>query len=302
MTDRAFTERPTWIRKKVSWDSDPVREVLDDLGLKSVCVSAGCPNKSECWQKKHVTFMILGENCTRKCKFCGVNKDIPEATDPAEPGKVAEAVKKLGIKYAVITSVTRDDLIDKGAGQFVETVRRIKETAPDCLVELLIPDMSADPGLLKQIARSGADVIGHNIEIPGSLYPEARPGSDYNRSLSALTVLREYCGERIPTKSAMIIGLGETDEEIILTAADLKRSGVSILYIGQYLSPTREHWLVKKYYSPEEFSSLKDEAKKLGFKVVYAGPMVRSSYRAAEAYIQLHHVRFTIHDSRSTAL
>ncbi|MBU0571250.1 MAG: lipoyl synthase [Candidatus Omnitrophica bacterium] len=279
------SKRPVWMKKRISWDarSGEVRSILDDLELNSVCVSAACPNRPECWKEKQVTFMILGENCTRSCKFCNVHKDPPEKVDILEPGRVAKAVKKLEIRYAVITSVTRDDLPDLGSDQFIRTVRSIKEKVPVVPVELLIPDMGADERLLKEIAVSGADVIGHNIETPRELFKTVRPGAGYGRSLKVLETLRKYCAT-IPIKSSMIVGLGETKPGISSTMKDLRNAGVDIIYLGQYLSPTREHWPVAKYYTPEEFQLLKDEAVKLGFSVVCSAPMVRSSYRAENAW------------------
>jgi len=278
-------KRPFWIKKRISWDARPeeVRSVLDEFKLNSVCVSAACPNRSECWKEKQVTFMILGKNCTRSCKFCNIRKDPPEKVDIQEAGRIARAVKKLGIKYVVITSVTRDDLPDFGSDQFIWTVRSIKEKVPGVQVELLIPDMNADEKLLKEIAASGADVIGHNIETPLELYQTVRPGAGYKRSLNVLKILSKYC-TTIPIKSSMIVGLGETKPGILSTMKDLRNAGVDIIYLGQYLSPTREHWPVTKYYTPEEFKLLKDEAVKLGFPVVCSAPMVRSSYKAESAW------------------
>lgn len=264
--------------------SDAVGEVLRRLSLNSVCVDAACPNKLECWGKRHVTFMILGRNCTRACSFCNVKGNIPDVVDTSESRSIAQAVSELTMGYIVITSVTRDDLADKGAGQFVATVGEIKADASETLVELLIPDMDADPGLLKRIAFSGAEVIGHNIEMPESLYPLVRPEASYARSIQTLTLLREYSPD-IPVKSSIIIGLGETKEEIIRTIRDLKDAGVDILYIGQYLSPSRDHWPVKKYYTPEEFQMFEQEAGNIGFKVVRSAPLVRSSYKAHESYL-----------------
>lgn len=285
--DNTRITKPAWIRGKLAACEDHSRMtgLLSERGLHSVCVSAACPNKGECWKAKHVTFMILGDVCTRGCLFCNVKKGVPSSPDTAEPVNIAGAVKELGIKYAVITSVTRDDLDDKGAGHFSETVKRIKETSPGTLVELLIPDMNADAGLLERVASSGADVIGHNIELSKNLYAPVRPGADYARTLSVIGVLsglkKKY---RFALKSAMIIGLGETAGDIEATLHDLKKNGVDIVYIGQYLSPTKQHWPVKKYYTPQEFEALEASAKSMGFRAVLAGPMVRSSYRAGETY------------------
>ncbi len=275
---------PSWIRGKVSWDEsfNAVKELTEELSLNSVCVSAACPNKGECWEKKHITFMILGDVCTRACRFCNIGDDNPRKVDPTEPKRIAEAVQKLGAKYVVITSVTRDDLPDQGAEQFASTVSSIKKSNTDTLVELLIPDFNGSEELLDRIVLSGADVIGHNIEMPRSLYKDVRPRADYDRSIKVLKFLSK--GGNKPVKSSIMVGLGEKEEDIYKTLEDLKCAGVSILYIGQYLRPTKDHCPVKKYYTLQEFSSLEDVAKNMGFKAVLSGPMVRSSYRAFEAY------------------
>lgn len=259
---------------------------MRDLNLKSICTSAACPNRGECWEKRHVTFMILGNICTRFCRFCNITGGVPEdAPDPKEPENISLAVKELGIKYVVITSVTRDDLSDKGAGQFLMTVKAIKSKNADVLVEILIPDFGADELFLSEMVFSGADVIGHNIEIPAALYPEVRPGADYTRSLKVLNVLKRTAGN-IPIKSSIITGLGETEKDILLTMEDLKGAGVDIVYIGQYLSPSPDHWTVRKYYGPSEFHFLRKKAREMGFKAVLSGPMVRSSYRAYDSYLK----------------
>jgi lipoic acid synthetase len=257
--------------------------VLSEFNVKCVCREAACPNKGECWSAKHVTFIILGDACTRNCKFCNVKKSDPVKPDEKEPGNIASSVEKLGIKYAVVTSVTRDDLSDKGAGHFVKTVEAIKRTSPGTLVEVLIPDMDADEALIKKIASSGADVLSHNIEIPEKFYPHVRSKASYQVSLRALGLLKKYSSARA-VKSSMIIGLGEVFGDISNTMKDARAAGVDIFYIGQYLSPSKKHWPVSKYYSPEEFDTIREEAANIGFKVVYSGPLVRSSYKAYDAY------------------
>lgn len=281
-------EKPAWIRGKLSSGEghSRVRDLMKRLGLCSVCVSAACPNRGECWEAKHVTFMLLGDVCTRGCLFCNVSEGYAAPPDTEEPGKVAGAVKELGIKYAVVTSVTRDDLADKGAGHFAATVRNIKKISPDTIVELLIPDLDADEALLEKVVFCGPEVIGHNIEMPRNLYRRIRPRARYDRSLRALSGLSRFKDRAgIKIKSAMMVGLGEDEGDIHRTFVDLKRSGVDILYIGQYLSPTKKHWPVKKYYTPEEFSRLGASAEEMGFDAVLSGPMVRSSYRARETYL-----------------
>lgn len=288
ITEGVETERPSWIRGKASWSAghEKVKGLLSELSLTSVCEAAACPRKGECWSEKHVTFMILGDTCTRACLFCNVKKGAPPVPEASEPSNVARAVKDLGIKYAVITSVTRDDLKDKGTGHFVMTVKKIKELSPGTLVELLIPDMDADKVLLEKIALSGAEVIGHNIEMPEKLYRPIRPKSDYQRSLRTLTILKDSSKGAL-VKSSLIIGLGESEEDILGTFKDILRTGAEILYIGQYLSPSKNHSPVVKYYTPEEFQVLKKKAEALGFRYVSAGPLVRSSYKAHEAYFAL---------------
>lgn len=283
-----ITKKPEWIRGKISWgeDSRKVRDYLRELELNSVCVEASCPNKGECWEKKHVTFLILGDKCTRKCFFCDIKKDLPGTPDPSEPSNIAKAVKELGIKYIVITSVTRDDLPDQGTGHFVQTINEIKKISTEVLVELLIPDMGADIGLLRRIAFSKVEVVGHNIEMPKEFYSMIRPGSDYYRSLETLKILSSLKDEAdaILVKSSIMLGIGEEEKAILETLVDLKESGVDIVYLGQYLRPSKMHWPVKKYYSPEEFKYYEEKALELGFRAVQSGPMVRSSYRAYESY------------------
>ncbi|MFH1304961.1 MAG: lipoyl synthase [Candidatus Omnitrophota bacterium] len=280
--------KPSWIRRKVTRNkpSGEVGSVLRALKLNSVCEHAACPNISECWGNKDVTFMILGNICTRGCRFCNIDPDdvLPATPDSDEPRRIAEAVKKLGMRHVVVTSVTRDDLEDKGSEYFLNTVREIKHAAPEAGVELLIPDLGGDRELLERIAFSGADIIGHNIEMPRVMYPAVRPRSDYEVSMKTLGTLSSMkkTGANILVKSSMILGLGEEEGDISRTLKDLKNAGVDILYLGQYLAPSRMHWPVKRYYRPEEFTSFEKEARATGFPAVLAAPFVRSSYRAAE--------------------
>ena len=282
-------KRPAWIRGKISWSNsfEEVSGILKELNLNTVCSEAACPNRGECWEKKHATFMILGSTCTRGCLFCNIREGWLEAPDTTEPERIAEAIKKLSIKYAVITSVTRDDLEDKGTGHFVETVRCIKSLCPNVIIELLIPDFGGEINLLKEVAFSGVEVIGHNIEMPQKMYPAVRPRSDYIRSLNVLRNLSDMKqqGADILVKSSLIIGLGEEEGDIVRTLEELKEVDVDIVYIGQYLSPSASHWPVEKYYTPQEFILLEEKALKLGFKAVNAGAMVRSSYRSYETYL-----------------
>jgi lipoyl synthase len=280
--------RPNWIRARFlsGNNSERVSRVLDGLGLHTVCLEADCPNRGECWESGNATFIVLGDICTRNCRFCNVKKGIPLDPDPEEPRKVAEAVKELGIKYAVITSVTRDDLSDLGAGHFLETVISLKNTCPDVPIELLIPDFAAKENLLEKISFSGSEVIGHNIEMPESLYPSLRPGADYKRSLEALKVLSFFrdSGADILVKSSLMLGMGESKDDILSALRDLKNVGIDIVYMGQYLSPSQGHWPIEKYYTPDEFLALEDVSRNMGFRAVVSSPMVRSSYRAGETY------------------
>jgi len=283
-------KRPEWIRAKISLNKDlsGIGPVLDKYGLNTVCDAALCPNRNECWAGGHVTFMILGDICTRNCRFCNIDKSMPRIPDTDEPSRIAGAVKELGLDYVVITSVTRDDIPDGGCSQFLRTVKEIKKERDDVAVELLIPDFNGDAGLLRSISFSGADVIGHNIEIPERLYKEIRPRSDYSTSIRALEVLSGSCGDDVPVKTSLIIGLGEREEDIIETMHHIFEAGTDILYIGQYLAPSTGHWPVEKFYSKDEFLFFEEEAGKIGFKTVLSGPLVRSSYRARDIYRSMH--------------
>ena len=282
--------KPSWIRGKLSLDDNysKVKDLLKEKNIKSVCIEATCPNKGECWQARHVTFMILGDICTRGCKFCDVAGGEPNPPDALEPERIAAAIKELGMEYVVITSVSRDDLKDSGAGHFLKVVDKIKEKNPDIMVELLIPDFRCDTKLLRKIAFSGVKVVGHNIEIPEVLYDRVRTKAVYKRSLNVLKVLSDIRNEGadILVKSSIILGLGENEKDIFHMLEDLKDCGVDIVYLGQYLSPSGAHWPVHKYYTPEEFEFFEKETSKMGFKAICSGVMVRSSYRAREFYLK----------------
>jgi len=283
-------KRPKWIRGRVSLDENfsKVQNLLKANNIKSVCVEATCPNKGECWQARHVTFMILGDICTRGCKFCDVKCGRPLLPDREEPGRIAAAVEELEMEYVVITSVSRDDLEDKGAGHFVETVEEIKKRTPHVKIELLIPDFDCKTELLEKVAFSQVEVVGHNIEMPENLYPEIRPGADYKKSLKVLKKLKRIKnkGANILVKSSIILGLGENVKDIFYTVKDLEESGVDIVYLGQYLSPSHESWPVQKYYTPKEFNFFEEETIKIGFRAVCSGVMVRSSYLAHRFYLK----------------
>ncbi|GAB4177973.1 MAG: lipoyl synthase [Geothermobacteraceae bacterium] len=257
-------------------------------GLHSVCRSAACPNQGECWNRGTATFMILGDRCTRDCRFCNVTGASPLPVDPAEPDKVARAVFDLGLRHAVITSVTRDDLPDGGANQFAAVTRAIRARLPECRIELLIPDLQGNTKALGTILEAGPDILGHNLETVPRLYPEARAGADYQRSLALLRAARDYA-PGIPTKSGLMCGLGELHRELEEVFRDLRACGVTLLTLGQYLQPTRQHLAVERYLPPEEFDQLKDVALGYGFDHVEAGPLVRSSYHAEEQFQEAHH-------------
>jgi len=295
-TKKKELTRPEWIRGRVSFNESfqKVYKVLKKENVHTVCTEAACPNKDECWKDGHVTFIILGDVCTRGCLFCNVKNGKPLKIDKNEPERITRVVKKLAKKYVVITSVTRDDLEDEGAEHFLQVIQSIKKNNPETFVEALVPDFSARKELIQKISHSSANVIAHNIEMPESLYKEIRKRSNYKQSIETLRILNEnknFAGYL--TKSSMMVGVGETTEEIYKTIHDLKNVGVDIVYIGQYLSPSKKHWPVKKYYTPEEFNQIGSKAEEIGIKVVSSGPMVRSSYKAYESYNKANSITLT---------
>ncbi len=284
-----ITRKPDWL--KVRFSAGPGYARIDryhrEEGLHSVCRSAACPNQGECWSRGTATFMIMGDRCTRDCAFCNVGGGAPAPLDPDEPKKVARAVAELGLRHAVITSVTRDDLPDDGAGHFACLVEEIRRVAPDCRVELLIPDLGGNRDSLKKILDSGPDVLGHNMETIPRLYPTVRPGADYHRSLELLAGARTLA-PGIPTKSGLMVGLGESPKETAAAWKNLREVDCSILTLGQYLAPTRNHHPVRRFVPPEEFESMRRAALDLGFIHVEAGPLVRSSYHADQQFEEAH--------------
>ncbi|MDD5560686.1 MAG: lipoyl synthase [Candidatus Omnitrophica bacterium] len=278
--------KPAWLNKKISLgDCSRVKNLLKDLGLHTVCEEALCPNMGECFNKRQATFIILGAVCTRACRFCGVAKGRPLAPDVDEPRRIVEAVQKLGLTHAVITSVTRDDLADGGASVFAETILRLRAMGRKVSVETLIPDFNADETSLSTLVFAGPDIIAHNIETVPRLYKDIRPqGAVYLRSLEVLRILKRIAAQ-IPLKSGIMLGLGEKKEEVFSVFDDLLKVGCSLLSIGQYLAPSNSHIPVEEYVAPEVFQEYKDEALKRGFVFVKSGPYVRSSYAAGE-YIQ----------------
>jgi len=278
------TRIPPWSRKKYNiGELAAVKKQLRELGLNTVCESARCPNIGECFKKPTATFMILGDVCTRRCRFCAVSKGQTKAVDPAEPGNIAEAVRRLGLKHAVITSVTRDDLEDGGAGQFAAVVTALKGSFPGLVVEVLTPDFKGSEKALMSVIESGPHIFNHNLETVPRLYPAVRPQAVYERSLAVLKRAKEMDG-RIYTKSGLMAGLGEEEEEVMAVMHDLRAAGCDLLTIGQYLRPMKDNIEVSEYVRPEVFERYKDAGLSMGFSSVASGPFVRSSYNAEEVF------------------
>ena len=276
--------RPAWLKAPAPVGDEymELKRLVRRLQLHTVCESAACPNIGECWNHRTATFMILGNQCTRRCGFCAVQKGQPLPVDPDEPRRVAEACEHLGLRHAVVTSVNRDDLKDGGAGHFAAVIRAIRARIPGCRVEVLVPDFQGSREAMKTVLDASPDVLNHNIETVPRLYREVRFGARYQRSLEMLAFAAKLRPD-IPVKSGLMVGLGETDDEVISTLRDLRRHGVSIVTIGQYLRPTLQHLPVLRYVTPEQFAEYRRAAQELGFEHVESGPFVRSSYHAAEA-------------------
>ena len=273
--------KPSWIRIRWSRNAtyDRMEELLHANGIHTVCREARCPNTMECWSRGTATFLILGNVCTRNCHFCSVKKGSPVPPDESEPVRVAKTVQAMGLRHAVITSVTRDDLSDGGAACFAETIRMISTHVPQCTVEVLIPDFMGREKDLSEVLTAGPDVLAHNVETIPRLYKKIRPQADYQRSLDLLSqAKKDHPGVKV--KSSIMLGLGESGDEIRAVMADLRKAGCDILTLGQYLSPTRNHFPVMRYWTPNEFITLKKIAFSLGFSWVESGPLVRSSYRS----------------------
>ena len=277
--------KPSWIKVKAKMGPEyrDLRSLVDREGLHTVCQEAGCPNIYECWEDREATFLIGGDQCTRRCDFCQIDTGKPSALDRDEPRRVAESVETMGLKYATVTGVARDDLDDGGAWLYAETVRQIHRALPGCGVELLIPDFNNKPDQLAEVFSSRPEVLGHNVETVPRIFKRIRPAFDYNRSLSVLTQAREA---GLVTKSNLILGMGETREEISQALRDLHDAGCELVTITQYLRPTPRHHPVDRWVKPEEFVELSAEAEEIGFAGVMSGPLVRSSYRAGRLYQQ----------------
>jgi lipoic acid synthetase len=276
--------RPAWLKAPAPVGDNymELKRLVRGLRLHTVCESAACPNIGECWNHRTATFMILGNYCTRRCGFCAVQKGAPLAVDPDEPRRVAEACEHLGLRHAVITSVNRDDLKDGGAAHFAAVIRAIRERIPGCRVEVLVPDFQGSREAMRTVMDAEPDVLNHNIETVPRLYREVRFGARYERSLEMLEYAAALRPE-IPTKSGLMVGLGETDEEVLAVLEDLRRHRVRIVTIGQYLRPTLQHLPVLRYVTPGQFDEYRRAALALGFEHVESGPFVRSSYHAADA-------------------
>lgn len=274
---------PDWLRKKLDWrDTKEIKSLLRELDLHTVCEGARCPNISECFRNSQATFMILGDICTRGCKFCAIKRGYPQPPDENEPQRVAKAVKKLGLKYVVITSVTRDDLPDYGADHFYRTIKYIKNLN-QTKIEVLTPDFKGSLESIKRVMEARPDVFNHNLETVLRLYPLVRPDALYMRSLDILRVVKELDGS-ICTKSGLMLGLGEREDEVIQVMCDLRSVGCDILTLGQYLQPSFNHYPVSEYLKTQEFDKYRKTAEELNFSFVASGPYVRSSYMAEEAY------------------
>jgi lipoic acid synthetase len=249
-------------------------------GLHTVCQEAACPNVGECWERGTATFMILGDTCTRRCGFCNVKTGKPTWHDPLEPARVARSIARMGLRHAVITSVDRDDLPDKGAGAFVGVIRQVRRQAPGCVIEVLTPDFQGQEMLVAKVIAERPHVFNHNVEVVPRLYPVARRGSRFARSCRVLALAGELSRGEVVTKSGLMVGLGETHAEVLDAFAQLRASGVRVLTVGQYLRPSARHLPVVRYWHPDEFAALERDAYELGFDHVAAGPLVRSSYHA----------------------
>ena len=284
-TETPIERKPEWIKTRANMGPEytRLRSLVKTEGLHTVCQEAACPNIFECWEDKEATFLIGGERCTRRCDFCNIDTGKPEELDRDEPRRVAESVQAMGLKYATITGVTRDDLEDEGAWLYAETIRKVHELNPGTGVEMLAPDFSGNPILLNEVFETRPEVFAHNLETVPRIFKRIRPAFTYERSLKVITQAREF---GLITKSNLILGLGETREEISQALVDLHAAGCDLITITQYLRPTNKHHPVERWVKPDEFVELAKEADDIGFSGVMSGPLVRSSYRAGRLYKQ----------------
>ena len=292
MTKPEPLKRPNWIRVKapVSKAYQSTKKLIDDLKLNTVCEEAACPNIGECWEKKHATVMILGSICTRACAFCNIKTGLPDLLDPHEPERLAEGVGKLGLEHVVITSVDRDDLPDGGAEHFASCIRAIRKTAPNTTIEILTPDFLKKEGALEIVVAAKPDVFNHNIETVPSLYKSIRPGARYFHSLNILHSVKKL-DPTIFTKSGIMVGLGETNDEVTQVMDDFRAADIDFMTIGQYLQPTKKHAIVDRYVTPDEFKYLERVARTKGFLMVSASPLTRSSYHAGDDFRKMQAAR-----------
>jgi lipoic acid synthetase len=276
------TRRPEWLRVRLPGGPNyqELKGLMRNLDLHTVCEEAHCPNIGECWEARTATFMILGDTCTRACGFCAVKTGRPLTLDLGEPVRVAEAIQRMGLRHAVITSVNRDELEDGGAGIFAGTIRQVRKRSPECSIEVLIPDFMGSEAALDKVMRARPDILNHNVETVPRLYPQVRPKARYPRSLEVLQRAKRL-DATVFSKSGMMLGLGEEREEVLQVFRDLRAHDVEILTVGQYLRPSLNHLPIVRYVTPEEFADLKREALAMGFRHVESGPLVRSSYHAA---------------------
>jgi lipoic acid synthetase len=281
-------QKPRWLRRRLpaGADFEKVKGMIRQDRLHTVCQEAKCPNIWECFSQQTATFLIMGSHCTRNCRFCSVDTGSVEPPDPDEPARVAEVVRRMGLKYVVITSVTRDDLADGGAIFFAETIKEIRKRIPDAFVEVLIPDFQGNAESLHTVLQARPDVLNHNIETVPRLYPQVRPQADYRRSLELIDRAHNF-DPTLPTKSGLMLGLGEVHAEVRNTLEDLLAANCRILTLGQYLQPTKNHLPVAQYIPPEEFEKWRKTALKMGFSEVASGPFVRSSYHAKELFQEM---------------
>jgi lipoic acid synthetase len=284
-TETPIERKPEWIKTRANMGPEytRLRSLVKSEGLHTVCQEAACPNIFECWEDKEATFLIGGERCTRRCDFCNIDTGKPEPLDRDEPRRVAESVQSMGLKYATITGVTRDDLEDEGAWLYAETIRKVHELNPGTGVEMLAPDFSGNPVFLNEVFETRPEVFAHNLETVPRIFKRIRPAFTYERSLNVITQAREF---GLITKSNLILGLGETREEISQALVDLNAAGCDLITITQYLRPTNKHHPVERWVKPDEFVELAKEAEDIGFSGVMSGPLVRSSYRAGRLYKQ----------------
>ena len=284
-TQTPIERKPEWIKTRANMGPEytRLRALVKTEGLHTVCQEAACPNIFECWEDKEASFLIGGERCTRRCDFCNIDTGKPEPLDRDEPRRVAESVQSMGLKYATITGVTRDDLDDEGAWLYAETIRQVHALNPGCGVEMLAPDFSGNPELLNQVFETKPEVFAHNLETVPRIFKRIRPAFTYERSLNVITQARDY---GLVTKSNLILGLGETPEEITQALIDLRQAGCDLITITQYLRPTNKHHPVERWVKPEEFVEMAAQATEIGFLGVMSGPLVRSSYRAGRLYKQ----------------